>query len=124
MRNGIQMMFEVTNSVPHNLLLTLLSIQRQRPFGLNALMRPRTYAPSEWDVKDVTIWLRRLRYKKHVAMFQRFGIDGKLLLALDWEDFVALGTQHVHVGLVGAWKRKVSIPHFSTGMHVIVCMAV
>mmetsp|Transcript_10082 Transcript_10082/g.26323 ORF Transcript_10082/g.26323 Transcript_10082/m.26323 type:complete len:523 (-) Transcript_10082:206-1774(-) len=45
----------------------------------------------EWEVKDVVIWLRRLHLKKYAKAFQRFDIDGKLLLALDWDDFVDLG---------------------------------
>ena len=45
----------------------------------------------EWEVKEVVIWLRRLHLKKYVKAFERFQIDGKLLLALEWEDFVDLG---------------------------------
>jgi hypothetical protein len=44
----------------------------------------------EWDVQEVTVWLRRLRFrdsKKYVATFEKFQVNGKLLLCMEQEDF-------------------------------------
>jgi hypothetical protein len=44
----------------------------------------------EWDVYEVCVWFRRLRFqdsKRYVATFEKFQVNGKLLLCMEQEDF-------------------------------------
>lgn len=45
----------------------------------------------EWSTADVVVWVRRLGLKQYVKPLTDFNIYGKLLLCLDWEDFVDMG---------------------------------
>lgn len=49
-----------------------------------------------WDAYKTSIWFRRLGFKRVSAQLLKFNIDGALILAFDWSDYVDLGIRQSH----------------------------
>lgn len=51
---------------------------------------------SLWDAYQTSIWFRRLGFKRVAAELLKFNVDGALILAFDWSDYVDLGLRQSH----------------------------
>ena len=51
---------------------------------------------SLWGIYRLGVWFRRLGYKWIVPELRKFDVDGKLLLAFEWQDYVDLGFGMAH----------------------------
>lgn len=51
---------------------------------------------SLWGIYKLGVWFRRLGYKWIVPELKKFDVDGKLLLAFEWQDYVDLGFTKAH----------------------------
>lgn len=70
--------------------------------GVKSTAKPPLLKNDEWDPEDISlwdvhttwIWLRRLGFRD--LPLHKFNIDGALILAFEWDDFVDLGIRHSH----------------------------
>eukprot|EP00596_Hydrurales_sp_CCMP1899_P004110 CAMPEP_0119045206 /NCGR_PEP_ID=MMETSP1177-20130426/37995_1 /TAXON_ID=2985 /ORGANISM="Ochromonas sp, Strain CCMP1899" /LENGTH=462 /DNA_ID=CAMNT_0007016583 /DNA_START=807 /DNA_END=2195 /DNA_ORIENTATION=+ len=55
------------------------------------------YVP-DWSLQKVSVFLRRIGLKQYVGIFHKYGVDGKVLLKLDEEDYDNLNvTSGIHI---------------------------
>ena len=87
-----------TDPLTGRLMYTNLA-SHKRTLKKPPLLGKEEYDPDDmslWGIYRLGVWFRRLGYKWIVPELRKFDVDGKLLLAFEWQDYVDLGFGMAH----------------------------